>query len=322
MISGGGNFKLIALVMLMAAVAGCYGPAWPGPPGRAAPPQSQASVSAPSEWYGAADSRALVRHYRNLQSDLLDRGLLRRDGHVGGTQLRAGMLARAFETVVFNDEYASGGNPWRRAGAGAGALRRWSEPVRMTVAFGPGVPPAQAAADRMLINAYARRLARVTGHPVSTVRSGGNFHVVFASQDDRAWLRRRLSEWLPGNDPRTYKVFDRPPRSIRCLVVALASTSNPHVYTRAVALIRSELPDLMRSGCIHEELAQGLGAANDSPHAHPSVFNDDDAFALLTGHDEALLGMLYDPRLEPGMSAHQARPLVRKLAHERLRQAP
>ena len=63
MISGGGNFKLIALVMLMAAVAGCYGPAWPGPPGRAAPPQSQASVSAPSEWYGAADSRALVRHY-------------------------------------------------------------------------------------------------------------------------------------------------------------------------------------------------------------------------------------------------------------------
>ena len=183
-------------------------------------------------------------------------------------------------------------------------------------------PPAQAAADRMLINAYARRLARVTGHPVSTVRSGGNFHIVFASQDDRAWLRRRLSEWLPGTDQRTYKVFDRPPRSIRCLVVAFAGTSNPHVYTRAVALIRSELPDLMRSGCIHEELAQGLGAANDSPHAHPSVFNDDDAFALLTGHDEALLGMLYDPRLEPGISAHQARPLVRKLARERLRQAP
>ncbi len=315
MISGGGIFKLLTIAMPMAVVAGCYGSALPGLPDSGG--HLQVPALAPS-----AASRALARHYRSVQSDLLDHGRLRHDGHASATRLRADMLARTFETVVFHDEYASGSDPWRRAATSAGALRRWSAPVRITVAFGAGVPQEQAAADRILIDAYARRLARVTGHPVSTVRSGGNFHVVFASQDDRAWLRRRLPEWVPSNDRRTYKVFDRPPRSIRCLVVAFAGTSNPHVYTRAVALIRSELPDLMRIGCIHEELAQGLGAANDSPHAHPSVFNDDDAFALLTGHDETLLGMLYDPRLEPGMSAHQARPLVRKLARERLRQDP
>jgi len=72
----------------------------------------------------------------------------------------------------------------------------------------------------------------------------------------------------------------------------------------------------MRLSCIHEELAQGLGLANDSPQARPSIFNDDEEFAYLTRHDELLLEMLYDPRLEPGMTVDTAAPLVRRIAEE------
>ena len=61
-------------------------------------------------------------------------------------------------------------------------------------------------------------------------------------------------------------------------------------------------------------MAQGLGLANDSPQARPSIFNDDDEFALLTTHDEMLLKILYNPALSPGMSAEAARPVVRRLA--------
>jgi hypothetical protein len=68
--------------------------------------------------------------------------------------------------------------------------------------------------------------------------------------------------------------------------------------------------------CIHEELAQGLGLANDDPQARPSIFNDDEEFALLTGHDELLLQMLYDPRLRTGMTAAEAAPVVREIAAE------
>ena len=32
-----------------------------------------------------------------------------------------------------------------------------------------------------------------------------------------------------------------------------------------------------------------MGLANDSPEARPSIFNDDEEYALLTGHDEMLL---------------------------------
>ncbi|RMD94966.1 MAG: DUF2927 domain-containing protein, partial [Alphaproteobacteria bacterium] len=87
-------------------------------------------------------------------------------------------------------------------------------------------------------------------------------------------------------------------------------------YDRAVAIIRAEHPPLMRRSCIHEEIAQGLGLANDSPDARPSIFNDDEEFALLTTHDELLLKMLYDPRMRPGMTPEEARPVAEIIAAE------
>ncbi|MDA0963344.1 MAG: DUF2927 domain-containing protein, partial [Proteobacteria bacterium] len=116
--------------------------------------------------------------------------------------------------------------------------------------------------------------------------------------------------------PSTRTVLTTLPSSIYCVVVAFADGPDPQVYTRALALIRSEHPDLMRLSCIHEEIAQGLGLANDSPGVRPSIFNDDDEFALLTSHDEKLLAMLYDPRLHPGMTLDEARPLLRTLARD------
>ena len=46
----------------------------------------------------------------------------------------------------------------------------------------------------------------------------------------------------------------------------------------------------------------------------PSIFNDDEEFALLTQQDELMLRMLYDPRLRPGMTETEARPIVETLA--------
>jgi hypothetical protein len=72
----------------------------------------------------------------------------------------------------------------------------------------------------------------------------------------------------------------------------------------------------MRKSCIHEEMAQSLGLTNDSKSARPSIFNDDEEFALLTRHDELLLKILYDKRLKPGMNNKIALPIVRQIAEE------
>ena len=72
----------------------------------------------------------------------------------------------------------------------------------------------------------------------------------------------------------------------------------------------------MRKACIHEEIAQSLGLTNDSHLARPSVFNDDDEFATLTKFDEILLQILYDHRLNSGISKREASQLVRQIANE------
>ncbi|MGR3758658.1 DUF2927 domain-containing protein [Roseobacteraceae bacterium NS-SX3] len=269
------------------------------PPARPAAPQPAAYVPSPA-------SADLANYYRVLERDLLTRGLLRTDGGGPETPYDADDLVRSFEAIAFYDEYAS---------SRVGGLGRWEGPVRLTAEFGPSVSADRREADARTLSDYAKRLARITGHPVSAA-ARGNFHVIFAGLDDSVFVAERVRTLLPHISAADLALLASPPRSFYCLVVAGGPVQAPLSYTRGVALIRAEHPDLMRKSCVHEEVAQGLGLRNDSPRARPSIFNDDDEFALLTSHDEKLLQMLYDPRLKPGMSAEEARPITRIIARE------
>lgn len=258
----------------------------------------------------SAESEQLAHYYAVLQQDLLTRGLLRTNGGGPDTPYDADKLVRNFEAIAFFDEYAG------RGSAAAGGLSRWSGPVRLKAVFGPSVAQEQRVKDSQFLDGYANRLARITGHSVTTTTSRGNFHVIYAGLDDSDFVRARVQQILPNISAENLEFFANPPRSFYCLVLAGGQQHDPLSYTRGVALIRDEHPDLVRQSCVHEEVAQGLGLRNDSPRARPSIFNDDDEFALLTSHDEKLLTLLYDARLHPGMSAEQARPITRTIAYE------
>ena len=73
--------------------------------------------------------------------------------------------------------------------------------------------------------------------------------------------------------------------------------------------IRDEVQGLSRQACLEEEISQSLGLVRDDPTVRPSIFNDDEEFALLTRHDELLLQILYDPALAPGMDRATAEPM-------------
>jgi hypothetical protein len=263
----------------------------------------------------SAESAELRNYYRVLQQDLLTRGLLRTDGGGPETPFDAEDLAKNFEAIAFYNEYAG-----RSGAALAGGLSRWSGPVRLVADFGPSVPEPQRQRDREVLSTYAARLSRVTGHPVATSPKRGNFHVIFASADDRAYVAEKVRDLLPDLSANDLQLFVNPPRTHYCFVLAGGPQEAPFDYIRGVALIRAEHPDLVRDSCIHEEVAQGLGLLNDSPGARPSIFNDDDEFAYLTSHDEKLLKMLYDPRLRIGISAAEARPIIEILAREAMGQ--
>jgi Protein of unknown function (DUF2927) len=278
-------------------------------------PESRPDVIPATYRPPSVESAELRNYYRVLQQDLLTRGLLRTDGGGPETPFDADDLAAHFEEIAFYNEYAG------RSGSGlTGGLSRWSGPVKLVADFGPSVPESQRQRDAGVLSAYGARLSRITGHSVTTAQKRGNFHVIFASADDRAFVAEKVRELLPNLSASDLQLFVNPPRTHYCFVLAGGPQGAPFDYIRGVALIRAEHPDLVRDSCIHEEVAQGMGLLNDTPRARPSIFNDDDEFAFLTTHDELLLKMLYDPRLRTGMSADEARPIIRILAREAMGQ--
>ncbi|MGI1662682.1 DUF2927 domain-containing protein [Palleronia sp. KMU-117] len=282
------------------------------PQGMAAPPPDAAPGPEPAT--RSEESIALEGYYARVQAGLLDRGLLRTDS--GGTDapFTDTDLARNFRQIAFFEEYSSVGGQLVQKETES-LLHRWEGPVRMEVTFGRAVDLETRARDGQAIAEYADRLARVTGHPIRQVSSGGNFHVFVLYEDERREIGPELRRIIPRLDDTAVATVENLPRSSYCLVFAW-DPQNDGVYTKAVAVIRAEHPDLFRLSCIHEELAQGLGLANDSPFARPSIFNDDEEFGLLTTHDEMLLKMLFDKRLRPGMSADEARPIIDQMAAE------
>jgi hypothetical protein len=312
------RFSPVALATLASLTLGLAGCETAGLRSSLNPPDRPADLTEPRVL--SEESQALARYYTSLQNDLLARGLLRTDGGGPDTPYDADDLVEHFETAAFYDEYARGGTLGARPGGAAGTLTRWDGPVRIGVEFGASVPQDQRAQDTASVTAYANRLARVTGHPISTDARRPNFHVVIAGQDDSAHVQERLRQLVPGLSAQELALFRNLPRSYYCLVYAISDRRNPDSYSGAVAFIRAEHPDLFRLSCIHEEIAQGLGLRNDSPTLRPSIFNDDDEFALLTSHDEMLLKILYDPRLKAGVTAEAARPVVRILSRELLGQ--
>lgn len=257
------------------------------------------------------ESAELRSYLYQVQNAQLGQGLLRRDGGGSDTPFTNTMLARNFEQIAFFNEYD--GNFSGRGGPSP--LRRWEAPVRMELIFGEGVPPSQRKSDTQQVSSYAARLGRVTGHPVS-MSGNPNFIVIIAGEDDRAEALAEAAARVSGISASSLTPLISLRRDTYCVVAAYAGGSGDNTYTAALAVIRAENPSLLRLSCIHEELAQGMGLANDSPTARPSIFNDDDEFSLLTRHDELLLRMLYDPRLRPGMSADEARPTVQTIAAE------
>lgn len=239
---------------------------------------------------------------------------MRGDGGGPDTPFTDTVLARNFVRIALFNEYRDDSD-FTRPQATVSKLRRWTQPIRMSVEFGQTVPLDQRAQDVASVSAYAARLSRLSNVAITLTNEDPNFRVLFLGEDDRRAYGDRLRALIPNISDATVRTFVNLPREQLCVVIGTFAPDRSS-YTKAIALIRAEHPNLMRTACIHEELAQGMGLANDSPQARPSIFNDDEEFALLTNHDELLLRMLYDPRLETGMDPATAAPIARAIARD------
>ncbi len=299
-----GTWKTLVAGVAALALSACEVPAPTPTPPLAPSPSPVGAEPTPK-------SAAAMIYYAQVQQALLGQGLLRTDAG-SDIPISDRLLAENFMRIALFDEYrrSSGGFVQEETES---RLRRWGVPVRVGVRFGDSVPLERQATDRAKIASYLARLQTVTGHPMALDEANPNFWVHIVSEDEREALEPKIRAALPNLSPGDIAGITNMQRSTYCLVYAL-SEGTSGAYTRAFAVIRAEHPDLLRLSCLHEEMAQALGLPNDSPRARPSIFNDDEEFALLTDHDELLLRMLYSRELRPGMSAAEAGPIVDSLA--------
>ncbi len=287
------------------ALAGCVTP-MPGP----VTPPGPAPAVLPSP--PTAKSAAAMMYYAQVQQTLLSQGLMRTDGGGKDAPFTDRMLADNFLRIALFDEYSRETGGFVRQET-ASRLRRWEVPIRVGIRFGASIPAERQATDRARIASYISRLSGLTGHPMGLDDANPNFWIHIVTEDEREALGPKVRAALPNLSAADVAGITNMPRSTYCLVYAL-SEGNSGAYTRAFAVIRAEHPDLLRLSCLHEEIAQGMGLANDSPRARPSIFNDDEEFALLTDQDELMLRILYASDLRPGMTLDEARPIVESLA--------
>ncbi|MEM6727495.1 MAG: DUF2927 domain-containing protein [Pseudomonadota bacterium] len=282
---------------------------------------AMAVAPAPAAYTPSPRSQRLRAHYARLQADQRTRGLLRTDSGAIDAPFTDRELAENFVDIALFNEHPDD-NIKARGPAAESQLRRWEGPVRVALRHGASVDAETRAQQVMQTQGYVARLAQVSGHPINFVEPGAeNFTIFVVDEEERRALRPTLRALVPGISANALGSIETMPRSVSCLVVAFSNTGR-YIYTDAIAIIRAEHPPALWRSCLHEEVAQGLGLPNDSFAARPSIFNDDEEFALLTGHDEHLLSILYDPRLSPGMSIEEATPLVRAIAAEKMDTGP
>ena len=204
-------------------------------------------------------------------------------------------LADRFELVAFYDEMSGDELP----------LRRWEEPVRIQVG------QAHAEPHRAAAEAVIATLDRLTPMPVRERQDGeyANMLVLIGTWEEMDALWRQFPELDFGRDPNIG--FD-------CMVSAYPGPNRPpFAIAAAVVLIDSvALDDGHIRRCLAQELTQALGLMNDIDDPDGTVFSSRTTRETLSAGDENMVRILYDPRLETGMSRADAMPIVRRIAAE------
>ncbi|MEZ5777929.1 MAG: DUF2927 domain-containing protein [Paracoccaceae bacterium] len=305
--------RLFGLAAMLVGLSACE-PSGLGADPTASPGPRHAAPSEAAAVPASAATVAARAYYARVERNYLSQELLRTDGGGADTPFSAADLAENFLRIAFYEEYSERSGQLV-AEAREIPLHRWTGPVRLNVEFGASVPLDQRARDRAEVAGYAARLSALTGLPMRMSTFRPNHTVLILNAEERAAAARRLAELLPDASEAALRSVTAMAPETYCTVFAVNPDGNA-AYSKAVTVIRGELPDRLRQLCVHEELAQSLGLVNDSPRARPSIFNDNEEFALLTRQDELMLKMLYDPRLRPGMTLLEARPIVARMAAE------
>ena len=250
--------------------------------------------------------------YANLAQNLRAMGHLRTETAPADAPVTLAALSRTFRKVVFQYEFHFKDGELVDEQI-AKPLKRWRGNIRYKFT-GDAVTPK----DRADVRALVDEISDLTGLSFEEVAGRHDMLISIATRKGRKAVSKELKQAGMPTYRRRYDMWRGTPEWI-----CGATLSTDHMDSGrlifAHVFMGAEVTGILRKACLHEEIVQALGLTNDSDAARPSIFNDDQEFALMTEHDAMLLQALYDPRLAPGMTEEEAMPTARAVLQDVLR---
>ena len=239
-------------------------------------------------------------HVRPTLLPLLGALLLAWPAAAQAQRLSVDAVADGFRKTVFGVEY---GGPF---GLRAPYMRRFERPVDVYVRS-----TARKRGRRARVVSFLRYLDSTVGPlriRITNDPAAADLAVYVVDRKDYATTVR--------ND--VFRSRFTPVRG-RCVVRSQFTRDG---ISRSSAVIVSDEGEALFRRCMAEEIMQALGPLRDDPSLGRSMFNDRTRFTAPQRFDLLILRVLYDPRLQSGMTQDEVEPLLRPLVRRAMRAIP
>ncbi len=195
--------------------------------------------------------------------------------------------------------------------AGGGQLFKWVKPIRVRMV---GRAPARY---RRWAEAHVLDLARLTGHEIELVNG--------ISADVLIYFVPRLQDVIDGKFNAIFRRYLANPAQIAGTLkgFALAKAicggqlnAEGSALKEAIVFVPINQPPPVGHNCLVTQATRVMGLPFPAPAGAASVFGADSPHSHLTAIDRRLIGLLYDPRLKPGMNRDAALAVARTIVSE------
>ncbi len=163
-----------------------------------------------------------------------------------------------------------------------------------------------------LFNEHFQHLQQITSHPIQLIsdkkrlsnkRPSPNLLIHLTKDADYGRIIQQETKSLVENIQRESHCMGNFTLNAKQQIdKAVVIIPVDHVYSRGLLV-----------ACIVEETTQLMGLPNDSDWVNPSIANDASKIELLTGLDYLLLKILYESKLQAGMTLSQSQPIIKNI---------
>ena len=203
------------------------------------------------------------------------------------TRFSTAELMRGFLVLTFGSDL--------RIGARPRGIRRFDHPIRVAVISGGSVD--RAAAMQRVLDEYAEKVPNLRlSIAEGTVPADIEVRLIdeknFKSALQAAFGAKITKTFVARTDP-------------QCMTSVKSNAGGD--ILRSVSFIIVDKGEDVFLDCAYHELLHAFGLSNHDQHNPWTTLNQKRMVGYLSVYDRALLTLLYDPRIRPGMTAKQAR---------------